>query len=198
MAGVDLFFVLSGFLITGILLDTRPAENYFQLFYARRALRIFPLYIGFLLVGLTIFPFAVARDWLPIPADRWLYLCYLTNWLAMWKGPWRPQRHGAPLVSGGRRTVLLLLAAACVAASSCCFVANGSGGRGRGNRRACLVGACSRTEPSCIAGDGHQNGWTPSRGRLPISCAAIRYRHRRYAACRGQAASASTFMRYWR
>ncbi len=88
-AGVDLFFVLSGFLITGILLDTRPAENYFQSFYARRALRIFPLYIGYLLVGLTICPFAVARDWLPIPADRWLYLCYLTNWLAMWKGPWR-------------------------------------------------------------------------------------------------------------
>jgi peptidoglycan/LPS O-acetylase OafA/YrhL len=88
-AGVDLFFVLSGFLITGILLDTRPAVNYFQSFYARRALRIFPLYAAFLCIALTVFPVIVARDWLPAPGDRWLYLCYLTNWLALWKGPWR-------------------------------------------------------------------------------------------------------------
>lgn len=80
--GVDLFFVLSGFLITGILYDAKNDQHYFQRFYMRRVLRIFPLYYGFLLVIFVLFP--LEHRYSPFIRNHmgeqvWLW-SYLTNY----------------------------------------------------------------------------------------------------------------------
>jgi peptidoglycan/LPS O-acetylase OafA/YrhL len=74
--GVDFFFVLSGFLITGILYDTRLIRHRVRNFYGRRTLRIFPLYYAVLLVGLLLTPIF---HWAWHPA-WYLWPVYLGNY----------------------------------------------------------------------------------------------------------------------
>ena len=82
-SGVDLFFVLSGFLITGILIDARDSERYFTSFYARRTLRIFPLYYLVVFLSLVVLPrFPQWYDLLAgtgAPREQLPYWLYLTN-----------------------------------------------------------------------------------------------------------------------
>jgi peptidoglycan/LPS O-acetylase OafA/YrhL len=61
-SGVDLFFVLSGFLIGGILLDARQSPNYFRVFYRRRVCRIFPMYFASLAAYLLAVHFVQAPE----------------------------------------------------------------------------------------------------------------------------------------
>ena len=77
--GVQLFFVLSGYLITGILLDTKTRQGYWRAFLGRRVLRIFPLYYAVLLAAFVIAPLVAG---VPTPGHEhqvWLWT-YLYNW----------------------------------------------------------------------------------------------------------------------
>src|ERR1700751_4524300 len=83
--GVDLFFVISGFLITGILLRSRSEEGYFLNFYMRRILRIWPLYFAFLLIMLIALPIAAPNamaESVHSARPAWAFPLFLQNLLA--------------------------------------------------------------------------------------------------------------------
>lgn len=82
-AGVNLFFVLSGFLITGIILDSPAEAPFFKNFYARRALRLWPVYALLLLLHYFIVPIVFgnwAWGWQEAKHAPWfVYLLFLQN-----------------------------------------------------------------------------------------------------------------------
>ncbi len=76
--GVDIFFVLSGFLITGILFDTSHDSHFFKRFFARRSVRIFPIFYLVFTVLLLLTPF-LHYAW---RAGHLLFLVYMANFVA--------------------------------------------------------------------------------------------------------------------
>src|SRR5690349_12364361 len=89
--GVELFFILSGFLITGILYDARNEPRYFRNFYMRRVLRIFPLYYGVLALVFIVAPLIpmLRGETLDYLIDRqwWAWLYGVNIYIAL-QGDW--------------------------------------------------------------------------------------------------------------
>jgi peptidoglycan/LPS O-acetylase OafA/YrhL len=93
LKGVELFFMLSGFLITGILVDSKKSNKYFRSFYARRFIRIFPLYYFVLAISFLVLPHLIYIDdagkhvinnqfWL------WTYTSNISHFLDFFSGGW--------------------------------------------------------------------------------------------------------------
>ncbi len=101
LGGVDLFFVLSGFLIGGILLDHKGATNYFRVFWTRRVGRIMPVYY---LLMLSFFAMLAIKPWLGAP---WLDASLFRDVMPPWTYPLFVQNFAQALdgTDGGARWV---------------------------------------------------------------------------------------------
>jgi len=94
--GVELFFVLSGFLIGGILLDAKSSTNYFRVFYRRRFFRIVPAWMAFLILYYSISAIAVAANVRSLQWDGpwavpwYVPLLFLYNFWIVVSHDWNP------------------------------------------------------------------------------------------------------------
>jgi peptidoglycan/LPS O-acetylase OafA/YrhL len=100
---MDSFFVLSGFLIAGILLDSRHRPDYYRTYYVRRTLRIFPVYystIGVLILGMALWHGGAAyREFTRELASPLWFFAYCGNFLFAFAGRWAPVEAFSPLWS---------------------------------------------------------------------------------------------------
>jgi peptidoglycan/LPS O-acetylase OafA/YrhL len=89
--GVDLFFVLSGFLITGILLDRKRAPAQFiRSFYVRRLLRIAPSYLLLVVAFWCVIGAGVSNDAFNADTPWWRHLTFTQNWWMAEQNRWGP------------------------------------------------------------------------------------------------------------
>ncbi len=98
--GVDLFFVLSGYLITGILVDSVGHRSYYRNFIVRRSLRIFPLYYVCLAIYCIVSYYPAHIQWKQfLSMDGWWYAGYLGNVKTTLEGHWPAMAILTPLWS---------------------------------------------------------------------------------------------------
>lgn len=89
--GVDLFFVLSGFLITGIILDRKKSARPFLLsFYVRRLLRIAPSYLLLVLIFWSVVSWGVRNEAFNANTPIWHHLTFTQNWWMADQNKWGP------------------------------------------------------------------------------------------------------------